>query len=171
MKKMWMACAMLAMLCGCAQMQPTWETVDDSLALAAGSFLDNAYVMEFDVPVEAEKSSSGSRSVWAEENGDYEIACETVLSSDVEAVIAELSGFPAEQLQIVQTTRYAMPEYQFAWYTSGDEGGRLCRADVLTDGTYCYALCFSCREELAREYDTTAQTVFATFRLQGSEGF
>ena len=172
MNRLWIFAALSAVvLSGCSAAQPTWETVDDSIALDAGSYLDDAYIMEFDVPMQAQRNTSGSRTVWADENGDYEIVCETVLSSDVNAVIERVSGFSPDKLQIVQTTRYSMPEYQFAWYASGEEGGRLCRADVLTDGTYCYTLCVSCAEDVAAEYDSTVQAVFATLRLQENEGF
>ena len=140
-KAVLLACALGALLCGCAVAEPAWETVDDTIVQDTGSYLDSAYTMLFDVP------------------------------ADADTAVRRLSGFSPEDLDVSETTRCGLPEYRFAWYTSGDEGGSLCRADVLLDGTVCYALTFSARERCGSTYDSTAEQVFATLSLFEDEGF
>ena len=71
----------------------------------------------------------------------------------------------------MNTRRCGLPESQFAWYATGEEGGRLCRADILRDGDHCYALTFSVREELAPQYAELAQHVFESFSLNADKDF
>ncbi len=155
------------LLSGCGAAETVWETVDDTLPVQVAAPAD-AYTMSFDVPVDAVASAfsdGGAQRVYAQKDGDYEISAETISAEGIDAVVRRLSGFSAEQLQIVQTRRFGMPEYQFAWYASGDEGGRLYRADVLMDGSYGYALVFSIREGLGVSYEKTAEQVFSSFNL------
>ncbi len=158
--------ALLLMLSGCGAMQTAWETVDDTMPDTVFS-LREAYTISFDVPLDAadDLSDDGARRVYIGGDGGYEISAETIAAESIDTITRQLSGFSAEQLQIVTTRRFGMPEYQFAWYASGDEGGRLYRADVLMDGTYGYALVFSVSEEAGARYAQTAEQVFASFNL------
>lgn len=159
-------CALLLMLSGCGAVQTVWETVDDTLPNEVGT-LREAYTISFDVPLDAADnlSDDGARRVYMGGDGGYEISAETIAAESIDTITRQLSGFSAEQLQIVTTRRFGMPEYQFAWYASGDEGGRLYRADVLMDGTYGYALVFSVSESAGARYAQTAEQVFASFNL------
>lgn len=157
----------LLMLCGCAATQTVWETVDDVLPVMAAE-KSEAYAMSFDVPLDAllgEISESGARRVYVCSDGGYEISAETFEAESIDAAVRRLSGFSAEQLQLVRTRRFGMAEYQFAWYATGDEGGRVYRADVLMDGTYGYALVFSVKEGTGADYADTAEQVFSSFNL------
>ena len=173
-KAVFLTCALALLLGGCAAAEPAWETVDDTVVLDAGSYLDSAYTMLFDVPADAREdalAAAAGRTVYTNAAGDYEIVGQTLLCADADTAVRRLSGFSPEELDVIETTRFGLPEYRFAWYTSGDEGGSLCRADVLLDGTYCYALTFSARESCGNTYDSTAQRVFATLSLFEDEGF
>ena len=162
------------LLTGCAAKQTAvWETVDDVGQGQPVSYLDEAYTMLFDVPQGAALQSvpgDGEKAVYAQADGEYEIVSEVLLCADADEAIRRVSGFSPEQLAVIETSRFGMPEYQFVWYASGDEGGRLYRADVLVDDLYCYALTFSVREGLGSTYDTTAQQVFASYSLYYDEG-
>ena len=165
------AALLLGSLAGCAGAE-TWQTVDDEMPLEAESCLDSAYRIVFTVPdgaAEETFASSDGCTVYTQANGDYEITSQVLLSSSMESAVRRLSGFEPERLSIIETARCGMPEYQFAWYTSGDEGGRLCRADILMDGLYCYALTFSVREGLGTAYDSTIRDVFASLSLESRD--
>ena len=164
---------LLAGLCGCSRAETVWETVDDVMPAEPVSYLDEAYSMNYDVPQDAAAQTFApepGKTVWEQTEGDYEIVSEVFLTSGIDDAIRRLSGFEPEQLRVMMTSRYGMPEYQFAWYSAGDEGGRLYRADVLMDDLYCYALTFSVREGLGGLYDTTTEQVFSSFSLFYDEG-
>ena len=162
-----------AVLSGCAA-QYVWETVDDTIPAEAASVLESAYRLDFDVPDDALApvfSGDGAAASYEQTDGLYEICVQTLLSSTPDGVIRRLSGFEPEQLQVLKTRRFGLPEYQFAWYQTSEEGGRLCRADVLCDGETCYALTFSVNEEAAAEYDAAARHVFESIILNSNSDF
>lgn len=176
MKKL-AVCLMLSLLLilyGCSgKAETVWETVDDELPAAEVSYLDEAYSIKYDVPEDAVVetfSPASGRSIREHPDGDYAITSEVFLSSGAEETIRRLSGFEPEELRVVMTERYGMPEYQFAWYAGGDEGGYLYRTDVLMDDLYCYALTFGVREGLGNAYDSTSEQVFSSFSLFYDEG-
>ena len=161
-------------LVGCAAKQePVWETVEDGGEVRQASYLGEAYTMMFDVPQDAVLqtfSGEPGKAVYEQADGDYTILSEVLLCADADEAIRRVSGFDADQLSVIETNRFGMPEYQFAWYAGGDEGGRIYRADVLVDDLYCYALTFSVREGLGSFYDTTEKQVFASYSLFYDEG-
>ena len=161
-------------LAGCSvQQQTVWETVDDPGEVVEASYLDEAYTMQFDVPQDAVLqtfSGSSDKTVYEQADGDYEIVSEVLLCADADEAIRRLSGFEAKRMSVIETNRFGMPEYRFAWYAGGEEGGRLYRTDLLVDDLYCYALTFSVREGLGSLYDTTQEQVFASYSLFYDEG-
>lgn len=160
-------CAVLVALSGCAAAPVMWETVDDVLPVLADASYDSAYTMAFDVPADAAAafSDDSAQRVYIQSDGEYEIMAETLALSTIDAVARHVSGFDAGQLQMVKTRRFGMEEYQFAWYSASDEGGRLYRADVLMDGEYSYALVFSVKEGASGSYADVAEQVFSSFNL------
>ena len=58
------------------------------------------------------------------------------------------------------------PVWQFAWYAASDEGGRMYRCKVISDGSYCYALTVSVPEGAGTSYDTMLTEVFSSMELQ-----
>ena len=173
MKKFLLLALCLALLSGCAA-QSVWETVDDELPAIPAGGMEDAYLVSIDVPddaVAAAGSDDGASTCYEQPEGDYEISVQTLLCSGADSAVRRLSGFEPEQLDVLRTTRFGLPEYQFAWYASGDEGGRLCRADVLCDWPYSYTVTFSVREECAAAYQAAAQQVFESICLNAPSGF
>lgn len=174
MKKCIFALALLfaAVLCGCSAAK-TWETVSDVQPTEIVPVLSDALLLDFSVPTEVISSSSddGAVRVYTHADGDYTITAQTILSSGLEGVTRRLTGSAPEQIQILQTKRFRLPEYQFVWAETDSEGSLLCRADVLCDGDCYYALTFSVREALAPVYAETVQDVFSSLNLNGTAAF
>ena len=61
----------------------------------------------------------------------------------MQSVVRSLSGFDASALRVYESGSRSRPVWQFAWYAASDEGGRLYRCKVISEGTHCYALTFS----------------------------
>lgn len=155
--KWWILPLCLCWLCGCSA-QSVWETVDDELPAAA-----TVYEMQVALPEQAvQVESSGSAALY--EVGEMEIITSTFAARDLDAAVRMVSGFAADRLTILQTERFDLPEYQFAWYSQTAEGGKLCRADVVMDGMYCYAVVCSAPEG-QRDFAAQCQQVFSTFGL------
>ncbi len=165
--------AAMLLLCGCSKSAMTWETVNDTIEVSA-PVKEPAYAITFDVPADTVKQTfacTRGREVYEQENGDYEIVSEVLQNCGIESAAKALTGFESRNLFMIRTTRFGMPEYQFAWYSLGEDGGRVCRAAVLDDGQDCYCLSFCTKEEYTGDYDNTIEQVFSSLGLFHDEGF
>ena len=73
------------------------------------------------------------------------------------------------ELEVLETRRFGLPEYRFAWASASDEGNYVSQASLVEDGSYYYALIFSVREEMGSAYEGCAEAVFSSFGLYGDE--
>ena len=99
-----------------------------------------------------------------------EVETRTFLTSGLDSAVSMVSGFEAEKLTILKTTRFDMPEYQFAWAAQTEQGMRLYRADLVLDGMTCYAVVCSHSEDVGTGCDTQIRQVFSSFGLFTDEG-
>lgn len=172
MKKICLLLAGLLLLCGC-QAEPQWETVDDDVA-AVSAPVQEPCAITFGVPTDATeelRSEEADRSIYVQDAGDYEIISDVIEASDLDSAVRQVSGFETKNLDLVETSRFGLPEYQFAWTSESDEGRRISRASLVEDGSYYYALIFSVREGAGTTYDDCAEAVFSSFGLYGDEEF
>ena len=165
-----LALALTVLLCACVSNVPVWETVDAEIVQPVAARRPSSIVFAIPEGAVRETFAQDSMSqVYSAPDGSYEITATVFDTADPDAAIALLTGFDASQLQIVTTTRFSLPEYQFAWCAAADSGERLFRASVLCDEQYCYALCFSRPAASGTDYDSTCESVFATFGLYFDE--
>jgi len=157
-------------LSGCTA--PVWETVEDEMpAVAVSSWLEDAYTVQFGIPetVNLQEEREGWQ-VYGTEDGSLEIETRIFLTSGLESAVRTVSGFEAEELTILQTSRFGLPEYQFAWVAQTEQGSRLYRADLVLDETDCYAVICSRPESAGNDHDTEIRQVFSSFGLFTDEG-
>lgn len=162
--------ALAVLLCACVSNVPVWETVDDEPTAAVSGRHPSSIV--FSVPegsIRQTFSQSGAPQLYTAPDGSYEIVAAVFDTADPMAAISALTGFDASTLQPITTTRFGLPEYQFAWSAACDEGERVYRAAMLSDERYCYALSFSVPAGSGTQYDSTCEQVFATFGLYYDE--
>ena len=168
MKKLGLVLAFL-LLTGCSA--PVWETVQDEVpAVPVSSWLEEAYTMQFGLPdsVALLEEREGWK-VYGTQNGELEIETRTFLTSGPESAVRTVSGFEAEELTLLKLSRFGLPEYQFAWLAGTEQGNRLYRAELVLDGTNCYAVICSRPEDAGDRYDTEIRQVFSSFGLLTDE--
>ena len=158
----WMVALCVMMLTGCSA-KPVWETVED--VIPADVQRVQSYEISLDLPL-TYLGGSGDDCLY--QSGSVEVQTTAFYAADLDAAVRQLSGFSAEQLSIVKTLRDTLPEYQFAWYSETEEGGRLFRADLMMDGTACYAVVCSAAET-SEGFHEQARTVFSAFMLSDPE--
>ena len=98
----------------------------------------------------------------AEGGAAYEITTEILDAAPAAAIVRRLSGFDASALHVYKSGGKDRPVWQFAWYAASDEGGRMYRCKVISDGSYCYALTVSVPEGAGTSYDTRLTGVFSS---------
>ena len=96
----------------------------------------------------------------------YEITPEILDAAPAAAIVRRLSGFDASALHVYKSGGKDRPVWQFAWYAASDEGGRMYRGKVISDGAYCYALTVSVPEGAGTAYDSMLTEVFSSMELQ-----
>ncbi len=165
-----LALALTVLLCACVGSVPVWETVDDDQVCQAP--LRRPSTIIFAVPDGAASeafSPDDLRRVYTAPDGSYEISATVYETAEPTDAIRQLTGLDEARLEIIRTTRFSLPEYQFAWSAEAGGENRLYRAAMLCDEHYCYALCFSAPAGDYADYDSIQQSVFASFGLYYDE--
>jgi len=162
-------CLTAALLAGC-QAEVQWETVDDTV-IEASAPAEEPYVIIFGVPTDADLApmSEEGRKLYVQEEGDYEILSDVITAPNLDQALRQVSGFGEGEIDVVETRRFGLPAYRFAWASASDEGNYLSQASLVADGNYYYALIFSVHEEEGTAYDDCAEAVFDSFGLYGNE--
>ncbi len=159
------------LLCGC-RAEPDWETVDDA-AVQVSAPAEPPYVITYSIPADASMEPLSARNcgLYVGEGGEYEIMSDVISASSLDDALRQVSGFGLDELDVIETSRFGLPEYRFAWSSASDEGEFVSEASLVQDGGYYYALVFSTRQGLNGKYDECAEAVFASFGLYGDENF
>lgn len=170
MKKIAVLLLLVLGLTGCSRQ--AWETVDDEMPAApAALWMDETYTIQIGVPSDAELLvSKEGWHVFSTDNGAFELETRKFLASGLNDAVKTLSGFSLEQLTVLETRRFDLPEYQFVWVTQTEQGSRLCRADLVMDGADCYAVVCSTLEQAGDTYEEYTRQTIATFGLFTDEG-
>ena len=169
MKKVCFVLVLLLLLTGCqAKKETTTEYVEDGIEA------DQAlpYLIVFGIPEEATQTTFGEETradVYEAANGDYTIVTEVLKATSVDEAIEAISGIPAERLNIVQLQRFPMPEYHFAWSSTGEEGDSVSRAALIAAEDFYYVMTMTQKTGLGDTYRDTADYVFSTFGLEPQE--
>ena len=159
------ACMGALLFSACAR-QTVWETIGDD---CCGAPEAAGYEIAVELPddaVEEVFSDRGSKRLYAQPGGGYEITTQVLSAATQEQAVRQLSGFDQQALHVYEGTSDGRPVWQFAWYAASDEGGRMYRCKVISDGSYCYALTVSVPEGAGTSYDTMLTEVFSSMELQ-----
>ena len=169
MKTVIIAMGLTIWLSGCGA--PAWETVHDNLPTPTEAvWQESAYEISLGIPDHLQLVEEGNTyALYSSEHGEVEIETSRFLTTGLEQAIEKLSGYSADRMMVLQTQRFELPEYQFAWVSQSEQGTRLYRADLIMDGTCCYAVVCSSLEEAGDYASFEARKVFSTFGLNGVE--
>ena len=153
--------AFAAMLTGCGA-EETFETVMDEPVVAAMAS-PGKITVQLPPGTAAPVLETENQQIYV---GDtYEIAVETLEGGDLDATLRALTGYPRDELTLLETQWENVTRYEFVWAAAGEEGDRLGRAVVLDDGAYHY--CLSLVRDAAVSSDTAAwNDLFGSFSLR-----
>lgn len=161
----------VVLLVGC-QRQTVRETVSDEIVEAfsedSGLYRINLYIP--DEMKERQQSSAMSGKTYLNADGTAGITTGNLRATSAENAILQLCGNSFEEMTVIETKRFGLPEFRFAWYED-KEGGLFRRADVVQDGEVFYYVIFDVKEEAGSDYDQLMAQVFSTFGLSVDEGF
>ena len=157
------------LLTGCQKPQPEREMVqyDASPTLAESTDVyDISIFLPPDVTVQ-ENTSAENRKRYLHNGGAYELYTSVFLADSAESAMRMVTGRQADMLSVIETERFGLPEYRFAWYE--EDASANCRADLVQDGDRFYAVVFSVEEEAGNAYNELMAEVFSTIGLNAAE--
>lgn len=161
LKKCWILAFLPLLLCGCAA-EETFETVADDIVQPVMAQPREITVSLPDDAV-APVLEGDSEQVYMAE--DYEIVIETLSSGDLNETIQTISGYPKDQLTIMETQWDDVTRYEFVWASAGENGDRLGRAVILDDGDYHYCMSVLRDAEGTKKSQIVWSEVFNSFAL------
>ncbi len=158
--KKWLVLVLGLLLCGCGA-QETFETLADEMVLPVSAQPRQVHVeLPGEAALPAMESSAGRLYLCR----DYEIHLQTLPAGDLDATVKAVSGFPREELTVLETDQGDHKRYDFVWVSTGDEGQQLGKAAVLSDGEYHY--CLSVLRQPGEDSQVTWSQVFDSFTLE-----
>lgn len=161
MKKICCLLMIALLLCGCGA-EETFETVADEMVLEV---LAQPREILLQLPEEtllpAMETDSGTLYLC----DGYDVAVQTFSGGNLDETVRQISGFGYGDLTVMETIVDECVCYEFVWTSGSDLGEQVCRAKILDDGTYHYALTASASAEKAGELQEIWNGMFETFRL------
>lgn len=163
MKKIWIVLLCGLCLTGCGATE-TMETISDDLEVSAQ--LPAAQV-ELSVPGEMETAvldaGDGSRLYMCD---GYTVTVQTLNGGDLEKSVQTVTGFSKDSLTVMQTEAEGIVTYECAWSATGEEGDQTCRAVILDDGMYHYAVTVMADYSLGGDLRETWQEILGSVKLR-----
>ena len=138
MKKVCVAVFLCLILAGCGAKE-TFETIPDIYATEVSAAPVQRVMLslpeEAAVPIMA-NGDSGSIYMC---NG-YTVAVQTMQAGDLDRTFRQTTGFASDALTVMQTETQGFTRYDCVWTAAGEGEDQICRAAILNDGNYHYAV-------------------------------
>lgn len=158
MKKICLILSLMLLLTGCSLQ--TFEKVEDQNDVPA---MATPATLLVDLPKTAAAPAMQGTSGSLYFCGDYDIAVEVLPSGNLSSTLKTLTGFPKEELALLQTVRCGVACYEGAWSAAGEAGDHVGRVLVLDDGSFHYCVSVMAMAEdagsCADEWNTVLSSV------------
>lgn len=153
------------LLCGCSS-EASFETLGPVVHVGQTSLPVREILLE--LPQDAAVlTASGPDSIYS--CGDFDLSLQVLPAGDSSGTIRTVSGFDPEQLTVLESNQGGTDRYDWSWTAAGESGDVICRAAVLDDGNYHYALCVRADADLAGNLTEQWNRLFRSFGLGEAE--
>ena len=99
---------------------------------------------------------------------DFSVAIQTLQAGDMDATLRSVTGYPRDQLTLMETKPGDATQYECVFAAAGEAGDQVGRTMILDDGSYHYTLTLMASADAAGKLTETWQTILDSVRL-GSE--
>ncbi len=162
MKKIWIICVLILLLCGCGT-QETFETLGQVQQMPVAA---DPWQIMLDLPEDAdapvmETIDAGKLYMCK----DYSMTLQILPGGDLNQTFIQCTGFPVSGLQIMHTKVDDIQRYETVWASTAEDGQRVGRIAVLDDGSYHYVLTVMADAQKAGQLTDTWQTLFRSMYI------
>ena len=160
MKKVLAVMLLACLLTGCG-VEETFETVADDLVFSQARPMEIQVDLPEDTVLPVMETDAGR--LWF--CRDFEVSVQTLPGGDLDATIRSLCGFGRADVEVMETAAEGMTRYDFVWSSAGENGDRVGRAAIYTDGAYHYCVTAMTDADEAEEYREIWNGMFETVRI------
>ena len=161
MRKALLILGIMLLLTGCGG-EETVETVADEALVAVSA---QPKQIRVDLPEEAVLPAMEHDGGILYLCRNFDVSVQTLEGGDLRQTVRTLSGLDMEELTLLQTEDGTCTRTEFVWTAAGELGDQVCRAAVLDDGSYHYALTAMIAEDKARQYQQMWNGMFESFNV------
>lgn len=138
MKKLFIILVFALCLFGCGA-EETFETVNDDLwatpAMAAAAQIN--LQLPDDIDQSLLSSADGSKLFLCD---DFSVMLQTLPGGDMARTVQTVTGYDKQKITMIKTKKDDTEVYSCAWSVAGEGEDQICRAVILDDGVYHYAV-------------------------------
>lgn len=161
MKKLGLVLMLALLLCACGA-EETFETVADEMVMdVIAQPKEILLTLPEETLLPAMETDTGTLYLCK----GYDVAVQTLPGEDLDATIRQISGFGCDDLTVMETRAGEYDCYEFVWTNASELGEQVCRAMILSDGSYHYVLTAAAPAGNAQEYQEIWNGMFETFGL------
>lgn len=161
MKKVWVVMLCVLCLTGCSSAQ-TMETISDDIAVSADAVAGRVNLSLFAEEASVIEGESGDKIYMCD---DFAVSVQTLTGGDLDKSVQTVTGFSKEVMTVMQTDRNGVPAYECAWSAAGEGADQVCRAVILDDGNYHYAVTVMADYTRAGELAETWQDILNSVQI------
>lgn len=162
MKKWWILLCVSFLLTGCAAAE-TFETVGDEMLQPVMAEVGR---INLSLPPEASAQtmlgSDGDKLYFCD---GYTAAVQIMDRGDLDRTCRQLCGFPADNLNILETVNSGCKRYDWVWMAAGEGGDMMGRAAVIDDGKYHYCVSLLADAASAGELESQWSKILNSFTV------
>lgn len=138
MKKLCCLAALCLILSGCG-VQETFETIPDICTQEVSAPPVQKVALTLPDEAATPAMTNGETNAIYLCDG-YTVAVQTMDAGNLDKTFRQTTGFGADGLTVMQTSAQGIKRYDCVWTAAGEGEDQICRAVILDDGNYHYAV-------------------------------
>lgn len=95
----------------------------------------------------------------------YTLSVQTMMGGDLNRTLKAITGFPKEELKIIETFENGTKKYSCVWTSAGEQELQVGRSCILDDGFYHYAVTVMAGESKTGKLQSTWENLLGSCRL------
>lgn len=162
MKKGWSIIILTAVLLAGCGTQETFETLAD---IYAHGPMREPREVTVRLPREAAAVANSAEDAVLYLCDGFDVTVQTFSGGDLDGTVRNVTGYSREDLTVIETGAGPYMRYDIAWSCAGEGEDQICRAVILDDGVYHYAVSCMGNQSDYKKVAAKWEEIFDSFDL------